>query len=163
VALPSAPGGSGANAAARRLASLDSSRSLADFAPAKGEGMRAEKGGRRRGRRWASAMGVAAAAWVLAPAPALAAEGVDGAAMSLLWALPFVGLLLSIATGPLLYPHLWEHHYPKFALFWAACTVVPLFVSAGAPAAGQALLHTLLLEYLPFILLLIALFATAGG
>ena len=83
--------------------------------------------------------------------------------MSLLWALPFVGILLSIATGPLLFPHLWEHHYGKFAAFWTACVIVPLYLFAGVPAATHAVLHTMLLEYMPFILLLLALFTTAGG
>ncbi|MEZ0219524.1 MAG: sodium:proton antiporter, partial [Tardiphaga sp.] len=48
-----------------------------------------------------------------------AAEGgLDGTRLSLLWALPFAGILLCIATGPVLYHHLWEHHYGKFAAFW---------------------------------------------
>jgi Na+/H+ antiporter NhaD/arsenite permease-like protein len=96
-------------------------------------------------------------------APAQAAEGLDGATMSLWWALPFAGILLSIATGPLFYPHLWEHHFGKFAAFWSACVIIPLFLSAGGHAATQALLHTLLLEYMPFILLLFALYTIAGG
>ena len=95
--------------------------------------------------------------------PAAAAEGLDGAAMSLWWALPFLGILLSIATGPLFYPHLWEHHYGKFAAFWSACVVVPLYLTAGAGDATTALVHTLLLEYMPFILLLFALYTIAGG
>jgi len=103
------------------------------------------------------------AAPLLAPTPALAAEGLGGATLSILWALPFAGLLLSIATGPLLYPHLWEHHYGKFAAFWALCTIVPLYLTADANIATEALLHTLLLEYIPFILLLLALFTVAGG
>ncbi|MGD9805626.1 MAG: sodium:proton antiporter [Hyphomicrobiaceae bacterium] len=95
--------------------------------------------------------------------PVLAAEGLDGSKMSLLWALPFVGILLSIATGPLLFPHLWEHHYGKFAAFWTACVIVPLYAYAEPSAATQAVLHTALLEYMPFILLLLALFTVAGG
>jgi Na+/H+ antiporter NhaD/arsenite permease-like protein len=97
------------------------------------------------------------------PQAALAAEGLDGAAMSILWSLPFVGILLSIATGPLLFPHVWEHHYGKFAAFWSACVIIPLFASAGAASASGALLHTLLLEYVPFILLLFVLYTIAGG
>src|SRR5450432_626856 len=34
------------------------------------------------------------------------------------WALPFAGLLLSIATGPLLAPKLWHAHYGKVAFMW---------------------------------------------
>ena len=106
---------------------------------------------------------LAAGLVLAAPAPAWAAEGLDGASMSILWALPFVGILLSIATGPLFYPHLWEHHYGKFAAFWAACVIVPLFLVGGSSAATHALAHTIFLEYIPFILLLLALFTAAGG
>ena len=53
----------------------------------------------------------------------------DGAALGWLWALPFAGILLSIATGPVLYPHLWEHHYGKFAAAFAARLNSRTFVS----------------------------------
>jgi Na+/H+ antiporter NhaD/arsenite permease-like protein len=95
--------------------------------------------------------------------PAHAAEGLRGDDLSILWALPFVGILLSIATGPLLFPHLWEHHVGKFALFWSACVVVPLYFIEAPATATVALLHVLLLDYVPFILLLLALFVAAGG
>jgi Na+/H+ antiporter NhaD/arsenite permease-like protein len=92
-----------------------------------------------------------------------AATEIDGSQMSLVWAIPFAGILASIATGPLLFPHLWEHHLGKFAAFWSASVIVPLLVSAGPVATMHAAAHTLLLEYVPFILLLLALFTTAGG
>lgn len=95
--------------------------------------------------------------------PAAAAEALNGASLSLLWALPFAGILLSIATGPVLYPHLWEHHYGKFAAVWAALIVIPLLLTTGPAATAATLTHTALLEYIPFILLLLALFTTAGG
>jgi Na+/H+ antiporter NhaD/arsenite permease-like protein len=83
--------------------------------------------------------------------------------MSAFWALPFLGILVCIATGPLLFPHLWEGHLGKFAAFWSACVIVPLIVSAGPVTALDVIAHTMLLEYMPFILLLLALFTTAGG
>ncbi|MGM4901872.1 sodium:proton antiporter [Tardiphaga sp. 866_E4_N2_1] len=93
-----------------------------------------------------------------------AAEGgLDGTRLSLLWALPFAGILLCIATGPVLYHHLWEHHYGKFAAFWATLVIVPLFFVTDATTVVHTLSHTVLLEYLPFILLLLALFTVAGG
>jgi len=97
---------------------------------------------------------------------AVAAEpglAVDGTKLSLLWALPFVGILLSIALCPLLAPSFWHHHYGKTALFWAACFVVPYFFLAGFTPTLYAVLHTLLLEYIPFIILLFALYTVAGG
>jgi Na+/H+ antiporter NhaD/arsenite permease-like protein len=99
---------------------------------------------------------------VLAAAPACAAS-LDGAALGPAWTLPFLGILLSIALGPLLAPKAWHHHYGKIALGWAVLAIVPLVASAGAAGAAQAILHALLLEYLPFILMLFALFTAAGG
>src|ERR671917_48394 len=102
---------------------------------------------------------LAALAW---PDQSLAAD-LDGRTLSLAWALPFVGILLSIALFPLLAPHFWEHHYPKVSAFWALLLVAALAVKAGAAATFDAVLHTSLLEYIPFILLLLALFTVAGG
>ncbi|RUX07840.1 MAG: sodium:proton antiporter [Mesorhizobium sp.] len=102
---------------------------------------------------------------LLFPVSAFAAEehGLPGAAMSLWWALPFAGLLLSIATGPLLFHHVWEHHYGKIAALWAALVIVPLAVAFGASAATEAVLHALLTEYMSFIVLLFALYTISGG
>src|SRR5947209_7210308 len=100
----------------------------------------------------------AAAALVFlgAPVPATAAGAIDGARLSLVWTVPFVGLLLSIALGPLLAARLWHHHYGRISLGWALATGVPLTLSFGAGPASQAIAHALLVEYLPFIILLFA-------
>jgi Na+/H+ antiporter NhaD/arsenite permease-like protein len=103
-----------------------------------------------------------AAALTLLPQAALAAE-LDGAALSVLWALPFAGILLSIALFPLLAPHAWEHHQGKIAAFWGLLVLVPMAAILGPATALQALAHTAFLEYIPFILLLLALFTVAGG
>lgn len=83
--------------------------------------------------------------------------------MGMTWALPFAGMLLSIALGPVLFPHFWELNYGKFAALWAALALLPLVVFRGFDPAFGALLHTALLEYIPFIILLFALFTIAGG
>ncbi|SCY52506.1 sodium:proton antiporter [Microvirga guangxiensis] len=103
-----------------------------------------------------------AAALTLLPQAAFAAE-LDGASLSPLWALPFAGILLSIALFPLLAPHFWEHHQGKIAAFWGLLVLVPMAALLGPMTAIQALAHTALLEYIPFILLLLALFTVAGG
>jgi Na+/H+ antiporter NhaD/arsenite permease-like protein len=103
-----------------------------------------------------------AAALSLAPGAALAAD-LDGRTLGLAWALPFVGILLSIALLPLFASHFWEHHLGKIAAFWAALTVLPLAAFEGLPVAASAVLHVGLLDYVPFILLLFALFTIAGG
>ncbi|MBN9447484.1 MAG: sodium:proton antiporter, partial [Bosea sp.] len=99
----------------------------------------------------------------LVPGAALAAGDIGGATMGPLWALPFAGMLLSIALGPILFHHLWELHYGKFAAFWALLLLVPLVALRGFEASLGAVLHTALLEYLPFIILLFSLFTIAGG
>ena len=94
-----------------------------------------------------------AAALSLAPGAGLAAE-LDGRTLGLAWALPFVGILLSIALLPLFASRFWEHHLGKIAAFWAALTVLPLAAFEGLPVATSAVLHVGLLDYIPFILLL---------
>jgi Na+/H+ antiporter NhaD/arsenite permease-like protein len=98
--------------------------------------------------------------------PALAAESpyaIDGRALGVLWALPFVGILLSIALMPLLMPHVWHHHYGLIAYAWAAAFAVPYLFVGGLAGTVYVVLHTLLFEYIPFIILLFALYTVAGG
>ena len=87
----------------------------------------------------------------------------DGATLSLVWAIPFAGLLLSIALLPLVAPHFWHGHYGKAALGWAMSFLLPMAVVFGVSAASHELVHALLAEYVPFILLLVALFTVSGG
>ena len=91
------------------------------------------------------------------------AAALDGAALRWPWALPFVGILLTIAAGPLLFPRLWHHHYGKFAFVWGALAIVPLAALYDVPTAAAAFVHALLAEYLSFIVLLFALYVVAGG
>src|SRR5690606_2477819 len=126
----------------------------------------APREGRQEGRSMRFARSALAAAMVLAmPEIAFAAEahGLPGGSMSLLWAIPFAGILLSIATGPLFFPHFWEHHYGKISAFWAALVILPLIFGFGFGEALYAVLHTMLLEYMSFIILLFALFTISGA
>jgi Na+/H+ antiporter NhaD/arsenite permease-like protein len=100
---------------------------------------------------------------LLVPQAALAAPALDGAAMGWPWALPFLGILLSIATGPLLFPDIWHNHYGKIAFGWAALTLLPLAALFGLPSALAAFLHAVFAEYLSFIVLLFSLYVVAGG
>jgi Na+/H+ antiporter NhaD/arsenite permease-like protein len=102
------------------------------------------------------------AALTCAAAPANAATLGD-IRLSWPWALPFVGLLLSIALGPVLSPRLWHAHYGKIALMWSALTLAPLAAFHGVPTALEALAAAVLGEYSSFIILLTALYVVAGG
>ena len=83
--------------------------------------------------------------------------------MSALWGIPFIGLLLSIALGPLLFTHFWHHHFGKIALAWGAAFLLPFAATFGVHTAAAGTVHALLAEYIPFIALLTALFVVAGG
>lgn len=91
------------------------------------------------------------------------AASLDGSRLGSLWAVPFIGILLSIALLPLLAPKFWHAHYGKVAAFWALGVLAPLALSEGAGTAGHVLLEVLLHEYLPFTILLLALYTIAGG
>ncbi len=104
-----------------------------------------------------------AAALMASNGPAAAASGLDGASLSLLWCIPFAGILLSIAIFPLVAPQFWHRHYGKVAAFWALAILLPLLAAKGTGPTFGALAHTLLHEYLPFIVLLFALYTVAGG
>ncbi|MDP4299455.1 sodium:proton antiporter [Leptothrix discophora] len=99
----------------------------------------------------------------MAAPPAAQAADVDGAALSGAWAIPFAGLLLSIALCPLLLPKVWHHHYGKITAGWALAFLLPFAAVFGLGLAGQGLVHALVAEYLPFIVLLTALYTVAGG
>jgi Na+/H+ antiporter NhaD/arsenite permease-like protein len=108
---------------------------------------------------------------MLLPGFAVAAQGVghgavphlDGADLGLQWVVPFAGILLSIALFPLLAPNIWHHHFGKISAFWALSFLVPFALLFGFDLALYEVLHTVLLEYIPFIILLLALFTVAGG
>ncbi|MBI1238316.1 MAG: sodium:proton antiporter [Alphaproteobacteria bacterium] len=96
--------------------------------------------------------------------PAFAAEEtVNGRQLTLIWVLPFAGILLSIALMPLLTPHFWHSHFGKVSLFWALAFIIPFGTLYGGDTAFAAVMHTLLLEYVPFIILIFTLFVIAGG
>jgi Na+/H+ antiporter NhaD/arsenite permease-like protein len=105
---------------------------------------------------------IAALALLLVPLPAFAAD-LNGAQMGWYWALPFAGILLSIATGPLLFAHFWHAHYGKIAALWALLTLLPIALVAGFSTALAAFIHAVLAEYMSFIILLFALYVVAGG
>ncbi len=87
----------------------------------------------------------------------------NGAELSPLWGVPFAGLLLSIALMPLLAPTFWHHHYGKVTAAWALAFLLPFALQFGASATSHEIVHALLAEYIPFIILLTALFTVAGG
>ncbi|HSK41976.1 MAG TPA: sodium:proton antiporter, partial [Arenibaculum sp.] len=99
---------------------------------------------------------------LLCPGLAAAAE-FDGARLAVWWAIPFTGILLSIALMPLLAPLFWHHHYGKVTAAWSLAFLLPFAALFGVGTAFDNFMHALVAEYIPFILLLTALFTVAGG
>ncbi|MBL8831552.1 MAG: sodium:proton antiporter [Rhodospirillales bacterium] len=95
--------------------------------------------------------------------PAQAADGLDGAALSVWWAVPFAGVLLSIAVLPLVVPAIWHYHYGKIALGWALAFILPFLATHPAGTVVETMAHVMLAEYVPFLILIGALFTIAGG
>ncbi len=87
----------------------------------------------------------------------------DGAELTILWAIPFIGILLSIAVMPLVAAHFWHNNFGKVSLFWALAFLVPFLIVEGYSVALYEFLHIILLDYIPFIILLLALFTISGG
>jgi Na+/H+ antiporter NhaD/arsenite permease-like protein len=106
-----------------------------------------------------------AAALLLSSGVSHAAGGahLDGAGLGAYWAIPFAGLLLSIAIMPLAAPDIWHHHYGKISAAWGLAFIVPCLLMYGFSVTLYELMHTVLLEYVPFLILLFALFTVAGG
>jgi Na+/H+ antiporter NhaD/arsenite permease-like protein len=111
-----------------------------------------------------SKLQIPAIAFAIALVPQAAqAATLDGAGMGWPWALPFIGILLSIAAGPLLFPKIWHGHYGKIVSLWALLTLAPLVFMFGTSTAVAALVHAMFAEYMSFIVLLFALYTVAGG
>ena len=73
--------------------------------------------------------------------------------------IPFVLLLLMIATGPLFYEHFWHKNYPMVAVLLAVLVIsYYLFVIHNQHGPVHALA-----EYMQFIALLSSLFIASGG
>ena len=86
---------------------------------------------------------------------------------SYLAVIPFVGLLLCIAVLPILpaTEHWWESNQNRLmvALSFAAITLSYYLFSSGTEKVRSILEHAILAEYIPFIVLLFALYVISGG
>ncbi|MBO5491459.1 MAG: sodium:proton antiporter [Desulfovibrio sp.] len=110
---------------------------------------------------------VALCAALFLPDAALASGGghpsIPGAELSVVWAIPFACMLLSIAIMPLTIPHFWERHFGKVAVFWGLAFLAPCALVYGFSTALYEFLHIILTDYVPFLVLLFSLFTVAGG
>lgn len=75
--------------------------------------------------------------------------------------IPFVLMLLTIALAPVLFTKFWEENKNK--LIVALAIGIPTACVLIYMGLGRDLMHTMLVDYIPFIILLGGLFAVTGG
>ena len=92
-----------------------------------------------------------------------ASSGNLGEDLPLFSIIPFAGILLSIAIVPLLAPTIWHRNYGKISAAWALSFLIPFLIWKGFSEAIHQFMHVMLLEYIPFIILLFSLFTVSGG
>ncbi len=79
-----------------------------------------------------------------------------------LWlSIPFMVMLLIIAVGPLAFPHWWEKNSNK--LIVSLILGVPVAIIMIIKGLSHNLIHQIVFDYIPFIVLLGGLFTITGG
>ncbi len=78
-------------------------------------------------------------------------------------ALPFIGVLFSFAVLPGLLPRLWHRRMGTIILLWVAFYAGQSVVLAGPAMAVAGLWQAILVDYVPFMAILLALYALGGG
>ena len=81
---------------------------------------------------------------------------------SLLYCIPFAGILLCIALFPLVMPTWWEDHQAPVVLAWSLAFIVPFVMGFGAHHTAEVVLECIIIDYLSFIVLLFGLFCVDG-
>jgi Na+/H+ antiporter NhaD/arsenite permease-like protein len=80
-----------------------------------------------------------------------------------LWAVPFAGLLLSVALFPVAAPRFWQRRMAAVAFGWIVVLLVQEAVMTGPRITAAAAWRAVLDEYLPFVTLLLGLYTAGGG
>ena len=91
------------------------------------------------------------------------AANFQGELLSPIWGIPFAGIILSIALFPLFAPKIWDENFGKITLAWTLSFFLPLIYQYGFNTGMSIFVDALFSEFIPFILLLLVLFAASGG
>jgi len=99
----------------------------------------------------------------MAAAPAMESTEENLGTILPLWSiLPFAGMLLSIALIPLFFPRFWHRQFANVSVFWAFVFAMP-FIYFFQEIAVHEIIYIIVIDYIPFILLLWALYTVSGG
>src|SRR5262245_22049593 len=93
----------------------------------------------------ATGAGLAAAFAPVHAAAEAGPSGWSGATATIAWALPFAGLLLTIAVAPLVSEAFWHRHYGKLAFAWTLALLIPFALTFGPGEAAHHVAHALIL------------------
>lgn len=77
--------------------------------------------------------------------------------------IPFAGIILSIALGPVLFPRIWHLHYGKFTAVWGIFAMFCMFRTEGGAFLSHAIGHVAFFEYIPFIAIVFSLYVISSG
>lgn len=91
------------------------------------------------------------------------APHLPGEELSILWGIPFIGILLTLSLAPLTFPRLWHAYYGRISFGWALATLIPMAMSYSLDIAFHETVHTYLLHFFPFIILVGTLYIISGG
>lgn len=83
--------------------------------------------------------------------------------ISLVFCIPFIGMLLSIAIFPLIAGEWWEKKKQYIVILWSLLFLIPFAVKYSAGTMGETLLDIVLNDYMTFIILLFGLFCVSGN
>ena len=87
----------------------------------------------------------------------------QSSALGLLTGVPFLGLLASMAALPVIAPRFWHRRMALVAAVWIAALVALQTLTTGLAVATAAVWHAMVIDYLPFMALMLALYTAAGG
>ena len=86
-----------------------------------------------------------------------------GNSISLLFCIPFLGMLLSIAVFPLVKPAWWERNQKYAVIGWSLLFLIPFAIRYGFGVMSEQLLEVIVGDYFTFIVLLFGLFCVSGN
>lgn len=83
--------------------------------------------------------------------------------ISLLWAIPFGGILMSLALIPLVSLKFWHQHSGIILTGWIMAFMLSCIIVEGGGASLNILLSTLIHHYIPFMAMITVLFTIGAG
>lgn len=83
--------------------------------------------------------------------------------ISLLYCIPFAGLLLSVAILPLFAEKFWNKFQPLVVLLWSLAFIIPSCIGLGGSFTLETVLDCMINDYITFIVLLFGLFCVSSN